>query len=152
MFDIALNTIILLISFIGMEFFSWAFHKYIMHGILWNIHKTHHTKQESVFELNDIFSLSFGSIATLLIFIGIDTFSIPFWIGMGITCYGIVYFILHDFFIHKRISANRAPWNGRYLRGITKAHQAHHQSNKKEEGQCFGLLLVSRKYFFENKP
>lgn len=122
-----------------------------MHGALWNIHKTHHSKQSHVFELNDIFSFTFGSIATLLMFLGFNELDARFWIGLGITLYGMVYFVLHDFFIHKRLSTSRPPWNNRYLRGITKAHQAHHQSNKKEDGVSFGLLWVSWKYFAEDK-
>ena len=145
------NLLVLIFSFVGMEIFSWTFHKYIMHGILWNVHKTHHSPSKSFFELNDLFSLFFALIAIVLMIIGLETFSSPFWIGLGITLYGIVYFILHDFFIHKRLGTNRPPWNNKYLVGITKAHQAHHKSHKKEDSESFGLLFVKFKYFRHKK-
>lgn len=142
-----LDFLIFVLSFVGMEIFSWAVHKYIMHGVLWTIHKSHHNKRKGFFELNDVFSLSFGTIATVLMMMGLPTLDARFWIGMGITFYGIVYFILHDFFIHKRLTSNRPPWNNRYLRGITLAHQAHHQTNEQHKAVSFGLLWVSWKYF-----
>ena len=110
----------LLAGFIGMELFSWAFHKYIMHGVLWGIHKTHHTKTEGYFEWNDLFSLTFGAIATLLMFLGMEAFDYRFWIGLGITVYGFVYFFLHDVFIHRRLKWN-LPFGGKYVRGIKKS-------------------------------
>ena len=137
---------LILLSFLGMEFFSWAFHKYLMHGLLWSIHKTHHRKQTGYFELNDIFSLSFGGIAVLLILLGIDTLDYRFWIGCGITLYGFVYFILHDIFIHRRLKKWRRPASS-YFDGITRAHRDHHKYNQKKDSVSFGLLLVPRRYF-----
>ena len=140
----------LFVGFIGMEVFSWTFHKYVMHGILWNIHKTHHTHTKGFFELNDIFSLTFGSIATILMFLGMDALDFRFWIGAGITVYGFIYFILHDVFIHRRIQW-KLPFGGNYIDGIKHAHQMHHKSNQRDDSEAFGLLWVSRKYFKEAK-
>jgi len=140
------NTLMLLAGFIGMETFSWLFHKYVMHGFLWGIHKTHHTKQKGFFELNDMFSFTFGSIATLLMFLGLENLDTRFWVGLGITIYGMIYFVLHDIFIHRRVEW-KLPFGGRYIRGIKKAHQMHHKTNKKHDSESFGLLWVSWKYF-----
>lgn len=137
---------IVISAFLGMEFFSWAFHKYLMHGLLWSIHKTHHRKQTGYFELNDIFSLFFGSVAAILIVLGIDNFDYRFWIGCGITLYGFVYFILHDILIHRRAIKWRRPANI-YFDGITKAHRDHHKHNQKKDSVSYGLLLVPRRYF-----
>ena len=53
---IALWIIILIFSFLFMEFNAWFTHKYIMHGFLWSIHKDHHKKHgNSWFEKNDLF-------------------------------------------------------------------------------------------------
>jgi len=141
-----LAIVLTLVGFLGMEVFSWAFHKYIMHGALWSIHKTHHQKQHGYFELNDVFSLFFGSIAIVLIVLGIENLDYRFWIGLGITIYGFVYFILHDILIHRRMKKLKRPSN-HYLDGIARAHRDHHKSNQRDDSVSFGLLLVPRRYF-----
>ena len=131
---------------IGMEAFSWWFHKYLMHGILWEIHKTHHEHSDGWFELNDIFTIVFGGISIVLIFLGLPEFTFSFWTGIGISVYGLIYFILHDMIIHKRIALFKRPTNP-ILEGIFKAHQAHHRKNTKDDAESFGLLFVDKKFF-----
>jgi beta-carotene 3-hydroxylase len=141
-----LAIVLTLVGFLGMEIFSWAFHKYVMHGALWSIHKTHHQKQQGYFELNDVFSLFFGSIAIVLIVLGLKNFDYRLWIGLGITLYGFVYFILHDILIHRRMKKLKRPSN-QYLDGIARAHRDHHKTDKRDDSVSFGLLLVPRRYF-----
>lgn len=141
---------LVILGFVGMEVFSWAFHKYLMHGVLWTIHKTHHQKQSGFFELNDLFSFIFGSTAVILIVLGAETWDYRFWIGCGITIYGFVYFILHDILIHRRAIKWKRPADY-YFDGITRAHRAHHQSNNRDDSVSFGLLLVPRRYFKNRK-
>ncbi|MCE7055942.1 sterol desaturase family protein [Algoriphagus sp. AGSA1] len=129
-----------------MELSGWAIHKYLMHGPLWMIHKTHHKHSGSFFELNDLFSLLFGSIAVLLIFLGVEELDYRFWLGIGISLYGMLYFLLHDILIHRRIKWMNRP-KSHFLQGILKAHQAHHYSDKRDGAVSFGLFLVPKKYF-----
>lgn len=129
-----------------MELFGWAIHKYIMHGPLWDIHKTHHQPSKTFFELNDFFSLLFGSIAVILITKGVADFDYRFWMGMGISLYGMLYFFLHDVLIHRRMKWFQKP-NSSFLKGIFKAHQAHHRTNEKEGAVSFGLFVVPKEYF-----
>lgn len=129
-----------------MEIFSWAIHKYIMHGPLWEIHKTHHVHTKGFFELNDVFTVFFGSIAIVLIFLGVSDLDYRFWIGCGISLYGMLYFILHDVLIHKRFKWLGRP-KGTFLQGIAKAHQAHHKTNSKNDAVSFGLFWVPKEYF-----
>jgi beta-carotene 3-hydroxylase len=136
----------ILIGFAIMEFSGWFIHKYIMHGPLWNIHKTHHEPSKSFFELNDLFSLLFGSIAIVLIIIGVDRLDYRFWIGVGISLYGMLYFIIHDVLVHRRVKWFERPKNS-FLLGIFRAHQAHHATNKKNDAVSFGLFIVPKKYF-----
>jgi beta-carotene 3-hydroxylase len=136
----------ILIGFWGMELFSWFIHKYIMHGILWKIHKTHHTKTKGFFELNDVFSLLFGTTAVILIILGLNTLNYLFWIGFGITLYGFTYFVLHDILIHKRMKVKQKP-EGSYLEAISKAHRDHHKTKERDGSVSFGLLIVPFKYF-----
>ena len=133
-------------AFFGMEIFSWAFHKYLMHGPFWSIHKTHHRKHTGHFELNDLFSLFFGSIAVLLIIAGAENTDYRFWIGCGISLYGFVYFILHDVFIHRRVKNWKRPATF-YFDSITQAHRDHHKTDQKHDSVSFGFLLVPRRYF-----
>jgi beta-carotene 3-hydroxylase len=134
------------IGFAVMEFSGWFIHKFIMHGPLWNIHKTHHEPSKSFFELNDLFSLLFGSIAIVLIFLGVAELDYRFWIGIGISFYGVLYFIIHDVLVHRRVKWFERPKNS-FLLGIFRAHQAHHATNKKNDAVSFGLFIVPKKYF-----
>lgn len=135
-----------LLGFAIMEFSGWFIHKYIMHGPLWGIHKTHHQPSKSFFELNDLFSLLFGSIAILLIFLGLEKLDYRFWMGIGISLYGMLYFFIHDVLVHRRIKWFERPRN-KFLLGIFRAHQAHHATNQKDDAVSFGLFVVPKKYF-----
>ncbi len=135
-----------MIGFAGMEICSWIIHKYIMHGLLWSVHKTHHRRHKSFFELNDLFSLLFGAVSIVLIVAGVDTPGYKFWIGAGIAAYGLLYFVLHDILIHRRIQSKRKISN-RYLKALARAHYDHHKTNQREDAVCFGLLWIPGKYF-----
>ena len=66
--------------------------------------------------------------------------------SVGIFIYGMAYFFVHDIFIHQRIRFFRNTENA-YLLAIRRAHKQHHKHTRKEEGECFGFLLVPVKYF-----
>ncbi len=142
------NISIVIAAFISMEGAAWLTHKYIMHGLLWALHKDHHKKESTgFFEHNDFFFLIFAvpGIAGLLLGIQ-DKFSYLFWIGLGITLYGLAYFLIHDVFIHQRFKIFRKA-NGRYFNAIRRAHKMHHKHIDKDDGECFGMLWVPMKYF-----
>lgn len=136
---------ILLCTLIGMECLSWFIHKFLFHGPLWFIHKSHHQERHGFLELNDIFSIGFAALSMYLMYVGKDDLGTSFWIGLGISVYGVIYFIFHDWFIHNRFKAFKTSnW---YLLGIRRAHKIHHKSTQKNPSQEFGLLWASRKYF-----
>jgi beta-carotene 3-hydroxylase len=128
-----------------MEGLSWAMHKYLFHGPLWFIHKTHHQERHGWFELNDLFSIGFAALALWLMWIGHTSLNYYFWLGTGISIYGIIYFIFHDWFIHNRFKSFKS--SNRYLLGIRRAHKIHHKSMEKNPSEEFGLLVASRKWF-----
>jgi beta-carotene 3-hydroxylase len=138
----------ILAGFAGMELFSGLFHKYVMHGPLWFIHKTHHVKGRSIFELNDIFSFTFGCIATTLVFMGLAEQDWRLWVGLGIILYGGVYFVVHDIFIHRRIKWIERT-NIPYLRALQRAHKAHHKHTDKAPSEEYGLLWIGKQYWKE---
>ena len=132
-----------------MEGVAWFTHKYVMHGFLWVLHKDHHDRSNhSPFEKNDFFFLIFAVPGSFFIIfgsqIGIDFFL--FWIGIGITLYGAAYFFVHDLFIHQRVKVLKKTKNP-YLLGIRRGHKVHHKQLDKEDGECFGMLIVPLKYF-----
>lgn len=136
---------------IGMEIFSWFIHKYLFHGPLWFIHKTHHeTTNHKQIEFNDMFSCAFASASIYLIYSGVFTPSLTqLAIGIGITVYGMIYFLVHDGIIHQRYSTWQKTTNP-YLRQVVKAHQSHHASPYKTPSEEFGLFLImGRKYWHD---
>ena len=139
-------------AFIGMEGVAWFTHRFIMHGLLWRLHKDHHKKESSgFFEHNDFFFLIFALPGIACLFFGMQNgYNFVFWIGLGITLYGIAYFLVHDVFIHQRFKIFRNTDNA-YFKAIRRAHKMHHKHIDKEEGECFGMLWVPFKYFRELK-
>lgn len=140
--------LILIIVFICMEGATWLIHKYVMHGFLWFLHRDHHDhSQDGALERNDLFFVIFATPAIILLYQGVQRdFNYLFFIGLGITIYGMAYFFVHDIFIHQRapvLSKVQSP----YLRAIRRAHKQHHKHLGKEEGECFGFLWVPMKYF-----
>ena len=145
---IFINCLIVIAAFLRMEGVAWFTHKFIMHGLLWSLHKDHHKKETTgFFEHNDFFFLIFAipGIAGLLFGMQ-NNFNLLFWIGLGITIYGFAYFLVHDIFIHQRFKLFRNADN-QYLKAIRRAHKMHHKHLGKEKGECFGMLWVPIKYF-----
>lgn len=128
---------------------AWATHKYLMHGLGWYFHKDHHQPTKGVFEKNDIYFLIYAIPSCLLIMFGAMAGNdIRVSIGSGIAFYGIAYFLVHEVFIHQRLSWFKRTDNV-YFRAIRKAHKVHHKHLRKEHGECFGMLIVPIKYFRE---
>lgn len=143
-----MNFIILFTTFILMECATWVIHKYVMHGFLWVLHRDHHDHStEGTLEKNDYFFVIFALPAIALMYFGsLNDFNYLFYIGVGVTLYGMTYFFVHDIFIHQRIDFLKNTQNP-YLLAIRRAHKQHHKHLGKEEGECFGFLWVPVKYF-----
>lgn len=132
-------------TFLFMEGVAWFTHKYVMHGFLWSLHKSHHSERHGPFELNDLFGVFFACIAIVLIYFGFDELNYLFWIGLGITAYGFAYFIFHDVIVHRRVKIKFFTENT-YLKKIIRAHKIHHKYPTKENAESFGFLYIARKY------
>lgn len=145
------KALITVLAFISMEGIAWLTHKYVMHGLLWKLHKDHHTKESnSFFEKNDYFFLIFAIPGIICLALGayLPQIHLLFYAGLGITLYGFAYFTVHDIFIHQRFKIFRNTSNI-YLKAIRRAHKMHHKHLGKEDGECFGMLFVPFKYFIE---
>ena len=147
--EIFLHILIIVLTFFVMEFMAWFTHKYVMHGFLWTLHKDHHQPEKGWFERNDAFFLFYAAISTGLFYVWAEgIFQYGLSIGLGILFYGMAYFAVHDVFIHQRLSWFKKTDNV-YFRAIRKAHKVHHKHMGKEEGECFGMLVVPWKFFRE---
>ena len=142
-----LKFVLLFGTFLGMEFVAWFTHKYIMHGFMWNWHQSHHVHHKNLFEKNDLFSVVFGCFSTLVIVVGLELpeFWYLFWIGLGVTLYGIFYFVFHDIIVHRRIKI-KFKSKSAYLNRITKAHYVHHEVHTKNGAKEFGFLYTRSRY------
>lgn len=154
MLQYLLYTLITMAAIAGMEFVAWAAHKYLMHGLLWNWHEDHHKphhEKEGFFEKNDRFFLVFAVPSMICYITGLAT---PhFWllfVGIGISIYGLIYFLIHDVYIHRRFRWFKQLDNP-YSRAIIRAHGAHHAKHSKDNCESFGLLVVAPKFFRSRK-
>lgn len=150
--SVILDIIIVLAAFLAMEGVAWFTHKYIMHGLLWTLHKDHHKKESpGFFEHNDFFFLIFAVPGILCLFFGMQAgYNLLFFIGLGITLYGMAYFFVHDIFIHQRFKVLRKSEHP-YFKAIRRAHKMHHKHVGKQDGECFGMLWVPMKYFRDQR-
>ena len=148
-----ITILVVIATFFFMEFVAWATHKYVMHGLMWYFHIDHHQPvKDYKFQKNDAFFIIFAAPAIVLIFLGFDNWmtDVRFAMGIGITLYGMAYFLVHDVLIHRRFPWFE-KWNNPYLKAIRRAHQAHHSKRDRFEGECFGMLWAPMKYFKEAK-
>lgn len=129
-----------------MEGITWLTHKYVMHGFLWYLHEDHHQPTGHTLEKNDAFFLVFAIPSWLCIMLGLQHNNL--WatgIGFGIALYGFAYFLVHEVIIHQRIKWFTRTSN-RYIKAIRWAHKMHHKHLHKQQGESFGMLIVSKKY------
>lgn len=142
-----LNILLVIGTFFFMEGVAWFTHKYIMHGFMWNWHKSHHTLHKEPLEKNDLFALVFSLPSITLIVIGFEVTSLSWlkFIGFGIMSYGIFYFIFHDIIVHRRINV-KLNIRTKYLKRITNAHYKHHEVHTKKGAEAFGFLYSLKKY------
>lgn len=128
-------------GFAGMEVASYLIHRYLFHGMLWRVHATHHRPHPGPFEPNDLFSLAFAAVSIGLMWAGRTdpTGGWTFPIGTGIALYGILYFVLHDLYTHRRFLPFSTRNNA--LHTIRRAHQRHHQRVDRRGQEPYGLFL-----------
>jgi beta-carotene 3-hydroxylase len=152
--NILLYIFVTLAAYAGMEFMAWFTHKYVMHGILWVWHEDHHQphhEKDGFFEKNDLFFLVFAVPSAASYMYGSMTPHFwVFFIGVGISLYGLTYFLIHDVYIHQRFKWFKRLDN-KYSRAILRAHGMHHAKRTKEDGKDFGLLVVDSMYFKPRK-
>lgn len=125
-----------------MEVVAYVAHRWVMHGFLWSLHKSHHEPRRGMFEKNDWFAVM-GAVPSIILIVwgSLNGFNAAWWIGMGITAYGAIYFGFHDILVHRRV---RHGWNPQrpYLKRIVQAHRLHHVVESKAGTVSFGFLIA----------
>lgn len=138
-------------AYAGMEFVAWAAHRYLMHGPLWSWHEDHHLpkyEKTGFWEKNDRFFIVFA-IPSMFSYMAGSLYADYRWllfVGIGISLYGLTYFLIHDVYIHQRFKWFK-QLDSTYSRAILKAHGSHHSVTTKEDCESFGLLVVEPKFF-----
>ncbi|NLJ08610.1 MAG: beta-carotene hydroxylase [Sphingobacteriales bacterium] len=147
-----IQIILFIASFLFMEFVAWFTHKYVMHGFLWSLHKDHHIRDGRKLEKNDWFAVIFAVPGILLTILGtVPVVNIKFSIGLGISLYGLFYFLFHDIYVHQRIRLFK-NFSNRYLRATVQAHLDHHlPHSQKNYGFLIAPLSYYRQEFRKNK-
>lgn len=136
-------TVTVIATIAAMELFAWWAHKYIMHGWGWGWHRSHHEPHDDMFEKNDLYAVVFASFAILLFWIAAFVWDPLWWIAVGITCYGALYFLAHDGLVHHRWPFKYVPRRG-YLKRVYQAHRLHHAVKGKEGCVSFGFLWAPK--------
>lgn len=151
--DILFYTFITIATVCIMEFVAWFAHKFIMHGLLWSWHEDHHKPHlnDGFFEKNDLFFLVFAVPSATCYILGSATPQFwLFFVGVGISIYGLIYFLIHDVYIHRRFKWFK-KLDSKYSKAILRAHGHHHAVQDKDNCESFGLLVVDKKYFGSRK-
>lgn len=129
-----------LAAFVVMEPVSYASHRWVMHGVGWVLHRSHHRRRSvrtwrDRFEANDWFPVVFAAVTVVGMAAGTRVGSVALLvpIGAGVTAYGAAYAFVHDLYIHGRLGRMRvlAP-----LERLREAHALHHRFG----GEPYGML------------
>lgn len=130
-------------TFVVMEAVAYFAHKYLFHGCLWFLHRSHHEPRRGTFEWNDVFGPFFAVIAIILIggYAAPDLLRITRPIGAGMTLYGAVYFFIHDMYTHRRMWRFDIPL--KWFASMRAAHRHHHSSVHKEGQEPFGFIYFA---------
>jgi beta-carotene 3-hydroxylase len=129
----------ILIGFPAMEWIAWASHKWLMHGPMWFMHRSHHLPPTGKLEANDGFGVFFSAVSVLFIWRGVHGRPLQLGLGLGMALYGLGYLLIHDVLTHGRFGRRRLP-GSRYLRRLVRAHRIHHSRDALDGTRNFGFL------------
>ena len=135
------HVLVFCITVVAMEGVAWLMHRYLMHGPLWVIHKSHHQPRDGWWENNDLFGLFFSVASMVLIYHGLRGYPALLGMGLGLVGYGLIYFLLHDVLVHRRVRLPLTPKTG-YLRRVYQAHHLHHAARERDDAVSFGFAYV----------
>src|SRR4051812_44632919 len=95
-------------SFLVMEAVAALVHRWVMHGFGWGWHRSHHEPGHGRLERNDLFAIIFAVLAVVL-FMEAARWPLLWWVGFGMSLYGMAYGLLHDGLVHRRLPIRWTP-------------------------------------------
>lgn len=124
-------------SFVVMEPITYLVHRFVMHGFGVVLHRSHHRRNTSGWEANDLYPVLFASLVCLAMAAGFNISHLAFVlpVAIGVTIYGATYALVHDVYIHRRLPVFRRPVAALDL--FAERHELHHRFN----GEPYGMLL-----------
>ena len=135
------NGLITVATVIAMEVVATVVHQFVMHGPGWGWHRSHHEPHDHVLEVNDLYAVVFAGLALALIIFAAADFGPIYWVGIGMTIYGFLYFVVHDGLVHQRWPFRLIPKNP-YLKRLVQAHRLHHAVEGRHGCVSFGFLYA----------
>ena len=126
-----------------MDFWAALLHRRIWHTWLWRVHRSHHAPSRGRLEANDVLSFLHAPLAIALLLWGAAsrptvTRELAFGVGLGMSLFGLAYFMVHDGLVHGRLRVGlllRMP----YLQRVVRAHAVHHA--RIPSGPPYGLFF-----------
>lgn len=135
------NGLIVVVTVATMEAVAHLVHKHVMHGPGWGWHRSHHEATPGVLEMNDLYAVLFAGVALALILFAPAGMGPLYWVGLGMTLYGVLYFVVHDGLVHQRWPFRLVPRSG-YLKRLVQAHRLHHAVDGRDGCVSFGFLYA----------
>jgi beta-carotene 3-hydroxylase len=124
-----------LAAFAVMEPVAYATHRWVMHGVGWGWHASHHAARPGTFERNDLYPVTFASATIVATAVASSRRWRPVLaVAAGVTAYGAAYSVVHEIYAHRRAPSLRrrsAP-----LELLGSRHMRHHRRG----GEPFGML------------
>lgn len=133
-----IGTVVALVAV--MEGVAWVAHRYLMHGVGWGWHQSHHKPASGWFEKNDLYAVSFSVVVIALFLVG-TRWEPLWWAALGITAYGAIYAFVHDMLVHQRGGFRWSPRRG-YFKRLLQAHRLHHAVEGRDGTVSFGFLFA----------
>jgi beta-carotene 3-hydroxylase len=129
------------VAFVVMEPVTYAAHRWVMHGVGWVLHRSHHRVRRpagslaSQVEANDWFPVMFAAATIMAMAVATARPGLHLVLPacVGVTAYGAAYATVHDLYIHGRFV--RLP-TIRPLEHLRHAHALHHRFG----GEPYGML------------
>jgi beta-carotene 3-hydroxylase len=137
------GVLLFFLTIAAMEGVAYVAHRWVMHGVGWFLHESHHRPRTGKWELNDLYAVIFAVPSIVLLMGGAQLGWWPgcIWIGAGIAAYGAIYFGFHDVIVHRRLPTRYLP-KSRYMKRIVQAHRLHHVVETREGTVSFGFLIA----------
>lgn len=149
--DLFLGVAAAVLAACAMEPWARVLHGRLWHGVLWNVHASHHEPRHGRFERNDALSGLHAPFAMALVVTGCQLHgalgALLVGAGAGMTAFGLAYLVVHDGLVHERLPV-AFLLRFAYFRRIRAAHRVHHTRGAEPYGLFRGpeeLLALKRR-------